>query len=186
MKNRLAERLLKKIEERAAVVGIIGLGYVGLPLAVEFAKAGFPVIGYDLDAGKVKKINAGRSYIKHIPPSLVRELSGRKNCLATTDFRPGLLPGTGRPRQPRLLDRIQPRHNFNMSKGTWGAFELAARYSWMSLDDDNIRGGILNQETVGFNWQLNPNIRWMWNYVHSHVNGVGSADILETRFGVDF
>ncbi|MDP8214552.1 MAG: porin [Candidatus Euphemobacter frigidus] len=40
--------------------------------------------------------------------------------------------------------RIQPRHNFNMSKGTWGAFELAARYSWMSLDDDNIRGGILN------------------------------------------
>ncbi|MDP8214551.1 MAG: hypothetical protein RAO92_09120 [Candidatus Euphemobacter frigidus] len=40
--------------------------------------------------------------------------------------------------------------------------------------------------TGGFNWQLNPNIRWMWNYVHSNVNGVGSADILETRFGVDF
>lgn len=86
MKNQTAEKLLKKIEERTAVVGVIGLGYVGLPLAIEFAKAGFPVIGFDLDIAKVKKINAGKSFIKHIPARAVKELSGRKDCRATDDF----------------------------------------------------------------------------------------------------
>ena len=55
--------LREKIEKRQAKVGIIGLGYVGLPLAVEFAKAGFDVTGFDVDASKVSEINAGRSYI---------------------------------------------------------------------------------------------------------------------------
>ncbi len=82
--------------------------------------------------------------------------------------------------------RCHPRHNFSIKEGTWGAFEVAARYSWMDLNDENIRGGILNQTTLGFNWYLNPNFRWMWNYVHSRVNGIGAADILETRFGIDF
>ncbi|MFH1039414.1 MAG: porin [PVC group bacterium] len=82
--------------------------------------------------------------------------------------------------------RCHPRHDFSIKEGTWGAFEVAARYSWMDLNDDNIRGGILNQATLGFNWYLNPNFRWMWNYVHSRVNGIGAADILETRFGIDF
>ena len=82
--------------------------------------------------------------------------------------------------------RCKPRENFNMKEGTWGAFEVAARYSGMDLNDDNIRGGNLNQGTLGINWYLNPNVRWMVNYVNSHVNGVGSADIIETRFGIDF
>ncbi len=82
--------------------------------------------------------------------------------------------------------RCHPQDNFNLKKGTWGAFEVAARYSGMDLNDDNIRGGILNQQTLGINWYLNPNFRWMVNYVHSHVNGVGYSDIIETRFGIDF
>jgi len=87
MPNRVAEKLLKRIESRQATVGVIGLGYVGLPLAIEFAKAGFPVIGFDLDERKVRKVNAGQGYIKHIPSACVQEISKRKNCHATGDFR---------------------------------------------------------------------------------------------------
>jgi len=87
LKNTLAIQLLGKLENRKARVGVIGLGYVGLPLAIEFARAGFPVVGFDLDQSKVKKINQGKSFIKHIPSSAVRELSNRKDCRATTDFK---------------------------------------------------------------------------------------------------
>ncbi|MCX6349693.1 MAG: nucleotide sugar dehydrogenase [Candidatus Aureabacteria bacterium] len=83
--NPTAAVLLKKIEKHSATVGVIGLGYVGLPLAIEFAKAGFPVLGFDTDAAKVRMVNAGKSYIKHIPAERVRELSGRKSCRATTN-----------------------------------------------------------------------------------------------------
>src|SRR4051812_46152472 len=55
--------LKAKIDSRQARVGVIGLGYVGLPLAVEFCHAGFDVTGFDVDAGKTGEINAGRSYI---------------------------------------------------------------------------------------------------------------------------
>ena len=55
--------LKDKIRDRSARVGVIGLGYVGLPLAVEFATSGFNVTGFDVDTSKVDEINAGRSYI---------------------------------------------------------------------------------------------------------------------------
>jgi len=58
MQNTLADTLLEKIHLRTARVGVIGLGYVGLPLAIEFAQAGFPVLGFDLDAKKVESIQA--------------------------------------------------------------------------------------------------------------------------------
>jgi UDP-N-acetyl-D-glucosamine dehydrogenase len=86
MPNALSAKLLSKIEARTATVGIIGLGYVGLPLAIEFAKAGFPVIGFDLDEKKVKNVNAGKGYIKHIPSAAVQEITSRKQCRATNDF----------------------------------------------------------------------------------------------------
>ena len=61
-------RLLKdKIESRAARVGVVGLGYVGLPLAVEFAKAGFHVTGIDISEDKTQRVNAGDSYVGDIP-----------------------------------------------------------------------------------------------------------------------
>jgi UDP-N-acetyl-D-glucosamine dehydrogenase len=76
--------LLNKIKNRHAVVGVIGLGYVGLPLTIEFGKAGFRVIGFDLDEKKIKKLNAGRSYIRHISSENIKSLN--RNFKATTDF----------------------------------------------------------------------------------------------------
>ena len=78
--------LLAKIESNAAVVGIIGLGYVGLPLAREFLRAGFTVKGFDVDANKVEQINAGHSYIAHIASELIREHAAAGTLEATADF----------------------------------------------------------------------------------------------------
>ena len=63
-----------RIRQRKARVGIVGLGYVGLPLAVEFANAGFPVTGIDLSESKVAKVNAGESYIADIPGGVFKPL----------------------------------------------------------------------------------------------------------------
>jgi UDP-N-acetyl-D-glucosamine dehydrogenase len=76
--------LLKKIERREAVVGIVGLGYVGLPLAVVFAEAGFRVVGVDVDAEKVDAINRQTSYIEDIASETLARLGDRIS--ATTDF----------------------------------------------------------------------------------------------------
>jgi UDP-N-acetyl-D-glucosamine dehydrogenase len=78
--------LLDKINERRAVIGVIGLGYVGLPLAVEFARGGMRAIGFDLDQSRVETINAGRSYIPDVPTELLRSLIEGKTLSATTDF----------------------------------------------------------------------------------------------------
>ncbi len=86
------------------------------------------------------------------------------------------------------FDGITPRNNFSLKDGTWGAWELAARYSHLDLNykDRNINGGILNDITIGINWYLNPNMRIMFNYVHSNLNGVGYADGVQTRFQIEF
>ncbi len=73
-------------KEKNGPVGIVGLGYVGLPLAAAFARAGAPVLGFDRDAKKVAAVNAGKSYIRHIPAREVRELLARGGR-ATTDPR---------------------------------------------------------------------------------------------------
>ncbi len=78
--------LMKKIQDKTAVVGVIGLGYVGLPLIMAFEKAGFPVIGFDLDGEKIKLLTEGRSYIKHIPSERVEALKENGRFRATTDF----------------------------------------------------------------------------------------------------
>jgi UDP-N-acetyl-D-glucosamine dehydrogenase len=70
MSNTLAA-LLARVQDRTATVGIIGLGYVGLPLARAFASAGFRVLGFDIDSAKVEKLNAGQSFIKQIPDEAV-------------------------------------------------------------------------------------------------------------------
>jgi UDP-N-acetyl-D-glucosamine dehydrogenase len=68
------------------VVGIIGLGYVGLPLAVEFSRGGFNTIGFEVDQPRIDTINAGRSYIPDVPTEMVRSLVERGKLLATSDF----------------------------------------------------------------------------------------------------
>jgi UDP-N-acetyl-D-glucosamine dehydrogenase len=77
---------LEKIENKSAIVGIIGLGYVGLPLAIHFCKAGFNVIGFDLDAEKIDKLKAGESYIRHVPAEPIAGLMNSGQCQATMDF----------------------------------------------------------------------------------------------------
>lgn len=62
----MKQEILNKIKDRRATVGIIGLGYVGLPLLIEFSKAGFPVLGFDIDESKIEKLKKGVSYIRHI------------------------------------------------------------------------------------------------------------------------
>ena len=82
----MARVLEEKIRTRRAKVGIIGLGYVGLPLAVEFAKAGFEVTGIDLSDSKTERVNAGDSYIGDISSSLLGPLVKSGKLRATTDF----------------------------------------------------------------------------------------------------
>ncbi len=85
-RSSVAEKLGELIDSKQAIVGVIGMGYVGLPLALEFCRSGFRVIGFDIDKKKVDNLNAGRSYIGHIPSENVRSLSQAGMFSATADF----------------------------------------------------------------------------------------------------
>lgn len=80
------ERLLSRIADRDVQIGIVGLGYVGLPLAVAFAQEGFTVIGVDVDAGKVASLNRGESYIEDIPSDVLEPLVEEGLLRATVDY----------------------------------------------------------------------------------------------------
>jgi len=78
--------LRAKIENNSAVVGVIGLGYVGLPLLAAFHRAGFPTIGFDVDPAKINALKKGQSYLKHLGDSLVTDLMKGAKFDATQDF----------------------------------------------------------------------------------------------------
>jgi UDP-N-acetyl-D-glucosamine dehydrogenase len=81
-----AEILIERLEKRTARLGVIGLGYVGLPLAVELAQAGFEVFGVDIDEDRVRQLNQGKSYIQDVPTADVRALVRKGLLHASTDF----------------------------------------------------------------------------------------------------
>src|ERR1700684_2471450 len=81
-----AEILEEKIKLRTARVGIIGLGYVGLPLAMEFAKAGFSVTGIDVQESKVSQLNRGDSYVQDVPTDTLKKWVSGGKFRATSDF----------------------------------------------------------------------------------------------------
>lgn len=83
--SEIAEGLKRKLEARMARVAVVGLGYVGLPLAETFAWGGFPVIGFDIDAEKVERLRKGESYIGHICPERVAELNASGRFEPTDD-----------------------------------------------------------------------------------------------------
>lgn len=78
--------LISKIKDKSAVVGVIGLGYIGLPLSLEFALKGFNVIGFDVDESKIPLLNSGKSYIKHISEDKIQKSVDGGKFEATTDF----------------------------------------------------------------------------------------------------
>jgi UDP-N-acetyl-D-glucosamine dehydrogenase len=77
---------LERIATKECVVGIVGLGYVGLPLALTFMKKGFRCVGFDIDSKKIDMLRQGESYIRHIPSASLRDALEKKLLSATTDF----------------------------------------------------------------------------------------------------
>lgn len=84
--TKILNQLLDKIKSKQASVGIIGLGYVGLPLCIRFGEEGFEIVGFDTDEEKVKKLNKGQSYIKQISAEMIKDLMNAKKFYATSDF----------------------------------------------------------------------------------------------------
>src|SRR5262245_45491099 len=84
--NSTAENLLGRLQARQARAGVVGLGYVGLPLAVELARGGLTAVGIDLDSRKVVSIERGESYIPDVASNTLVELVATGRLLATNDF----------------------------------------------------------------------------------------------------
>src|SRR5690242_323262 len=84
--NEPFEQLKRKIESKTALGGVIGLGYVGLPLVQHFCDAGCRVLGFDIDAAKTEKINRGESYIRHINAAWIASHVTSGALSATADF----------------------------------------------------------------------------------------------------
>ncbi len=81
-----AKELIAKIRSKEAVIGVVGLGYIGLPLMQEFSKNGLPVIGFDIDPVKIEALSKGKSYIKHITSASIRKMVATGRFSSTTDF----------------------------------------------------------------------------------------------------
>ncbi len=82
----ISKKMLNLIKSKQAIIGVIGLGYVGLPLLIRFAEEGFRIIGFDIDKNKVKKLNKGKSYIKHIDSEFIKKYVSSNSFSATNDF----------------------------------------------------------------------------------------------------
>ena len=80
------DTFLRKIEHSDATIGVVGLGYVGLPLVLTFGKKNYRVIGFDIDKAKTDKLQAGKSYIRHIPNERISELIESKRFEPTANF----------------------------------------------------------------------------------------------------
>ena len=82
----MLKQFLEKLDKKTAVIGVVGLGYVGLPLMLRYVEVGFKVVGFDVDQDKVEKLNNGISYIKHIANDKIKDAVDRSMFEATTDF----------------------------------------------------------------------------------------------------
>ena len=86
-------------------------------------------------------------------------------------------------------DRVKPKKNFSFNGGGWGAWEVLARFSYLDLNDGTVRGGRLADYTAGLGWYINPNTRWLFNYIYADLDraaGSGHTHIFQMRCQVDF
>ncbi len=128
-RNKATSELITKIKDRSARVGVVGLGYVGLPLSMELARAGFTVTGFDISKAKVRLLSSGRSDIDDVPDELVKSMITAKRFKPTDDFRlvasqdtvsicvPTPLSKTKDPDVSYILDAVN-RIKTHMKKGT--------------------------------------------------------------------
>ena len=84
MTNDIKHNTIKKIKDKSAIIGVVGLGYVGLPLLLRFVEAGYRVLGFDIDQEKIDKLNQGQTYIRHVPAKSIK--SALHGFSVTTDF----------------------------------------------------------------------------------------------------
>ncbi len=99
-----------------------------------------------------------------------------------------LLTGENRPYDlvDASFDRLNPKNNFNPQEGTWGAFELAGRYSELDLTSSLKENAAINNITAGMNWYMSPSVRIMFNYVLADHQNYDQTHIYQLRFQVDF
>src|SRR5215216_3086973 len=76
--------LMKKIQDRSCTIGVVGLGYVGLPIAMEFARHGMKTIGIDVSEEKIASLKAGRNYIQDLDDAVIRDLVKKSKMLSAT------------------------------------------------------------------------------------------------------
>ena len=81
----MKRELIEKLDKKTALIGIVGLGYVGIPLSISYANSGYKVVGFDIDQSKIDSLSEGKTYIKHIPDSSIQNLIGQ-GFEATIDF----------------------------------------------------------------------------------------------------
>jgi phosphate-selective porin OprO/OprP len=98
------------------------------------------------------------------------------------------ITGEQRPyrRTQGTLGYVIPTNSFSWKSRQWGALQIASRFSYLTLNSAGIRGGILSDVSVGATWFILPHLRFMTNYVHAHLNGVGNANIIQFRLGIEF
>lgn len=108
-----------------------------------------------------------------------------QGCYAEVSY---FLTGEHRPysKPSGTFSIVRPLKDFSIKEGGLGGWEVAGRYSYIDLNDDNISGGIMSDITIGLNWYLNPNMRITGNYIRSHLNGSGDTDMFLIGFQIYF
>lgn len=148
------------------------------------------VSGADLVGGEIAAVFGPMSLQSEVMASFLDRQPGLENPSFWGTYVQGSYFLTGETRdynaESAAFSRTAPKHPFSISKGTWGAFEVALRYSHLDLDGEDVRGGIANDVTGALNWYPYANMRVVLNYVYSHLAGVGDANIVQSRVQVDF
>ena len=124
--------IIRKIENKTANIGIIGLGYVGLPLGLEFAHKGFSVTGFDIDERKIPILNSGKSYIKHIPEERIKKFVDNKKFSATSDFSK-LTDCDSTEHLSSLVDIKSNKESYHKKPRTYALFEFYQLFLCLKL-----------------------------------------------------